>query len=90
MLTAERIEKQDYCVNDVADLLMRVQKAYKTIEYMVTELMKIEEQNCFVKEAYQAGLNGLAGIEHEHNCDIQPDKNGIYRCMCDLIPSVEN
>lgn len=89
MLTAEKIEKQNYCTNDIADLMMRFQKAYKTIEYMTTELMKIDTPDCFVKEAYQAGLNGLTGMKFEHNCDIQPDGNGVYRCSCDLIADGE-
>lgn len=89
MLNAEKIENQDYCTNDIADLMMRFQKAYKTIEFMTTELMKIDNPDCFVKEAYAAGLNGLAGMEFEHTCDIQPDSNGIYRCECDLIANGE-
>ena len=89
MLTAEKIENDDYCTNDVADLMMRYQKAYKSIEYMVTELMKIDSPDYFVKEAYQVGINALGGMTYEHDCAVEPDENGIYQCSCDLIPTAE-
>jgi hypothetical protein len=89
MLTAEQIENQDYCTNDVADLLMRVQIAQSALFYVVTEIYKTETSDSLVKSAYEFAVNGLGQIEHEHDCEIRQDDDGNYRCQCGLISSAE-
>lgn len=84
MLTVEEIEKSNFSVNDVADLMMRYQKAYKTIEFIVTELMKVDNPSAFTKSAYEAGVDGLDGMEKAHDCEVVPNDKGAYQCNCDL------
>jgi hypothetical protein len=90
MLTSEEIEGQEYSTNDVADLLMRLQTARSGLEYAATEIMKTETNDSLVMSAYEALINTLGMIDCEHDCEINPDDNGIYRCACGLIASAEN
>jgi hypothetical protein len=89
MLNAEKIENSDYSTNDVADLLLRLQTARAGIDYAITEIYKTEVHDSLILSAYEALVNTLGMIDHNHDCEIKPDSNGFYRCACGLIASAE-
>jgi hypothetical protein len=89
MLNAEKIENGNYNINDVADLLLRLQTARAGIDYAITEIYKTEVNSSLILSAYEALVNTLGMIDHNHDCEITPDSDGLYRCACGLIASAE-
>ena len=87
MLTAEQIENQDYSMNDVADLKMRLQIAEQALQYIYYTLSKNEGSESAVRTAYETAINTFAQIQEEHkesSCEITPSFEGVYSCECDL------
>ena len=92
MLTAEQIENQDYSMNDVADLKMRLQIAEQALQYIYYTISKNEGPESASRTAYETAINTFVKIQNEHKescCVVAPNFEGIYSCECDLIPAGE-
>lgn len=86
-LTPQQIEDQDYSINDVADLRMRLDIAERAL-YGISNAIQDNQQF----KAYEIAVNTIAQVngEHNHDCDgrVSLGNDNKYSCMCCLIAGV--
>ena len=88
MLTNKQIEDQDYSINDVADLKLRLEIAENSL-LAIQGALKHDQPH----KAYEFAVNDYVRITngHNHNCDgsVVLNSQGYYSCACYLIASAE-
>lgn len=88
MLTSKEIENQDYSINDVADLRMRLEIAEDSL-LSIQGALEHDQPH----KAYEFAVNDYVRITSCHNhscdCDVSIDSGGKYSCRCYLIASAE-
>lgn len=88
MITNQQIEDQDYSINDIADLKMRLEIAEDSLLAIQGALQHDQPH-----KAYEFAVNDYVRITsgHNHNCDrdVTIDSGGHYSCSCHLISSAE-
>jgi len=97
MLTAEIIENQNYCTNDVADLLMKVQIASKALAFVADAIARASEGEDYdarmLSDAHGVAITtyGRINSDHSKSCcaDVTADDKGGYNCACSLMASAE-
>jgi hypothetical protein len=88
--TVEQIENELYSQNDLADLMYRLQIATTALCFVAdTIALSGITDDPFIKEAHAVALNSWGRIQSEHECDVLPQKDGSYKCACELIASAE-
>lgn len=89
MLTNEQIENSQACINDVADLKMRLDIAIESLRSIQGALLHEQPH-----KAYEFAVNDLARItgEHNFNCDGEMllCADGNYACKCHLVATAES
>jgi hypothetical protein len=85
MLTVDQVESGEYSVNDVADLLMRVQIATKALCFVADELNRSGLTDSRVRDAHSVALNTWWRMQHDHDCNVEKLDDNTYRCECDLL-----
>ncbi len=88
MITNQQIEDQDYSINDIADLKMRLEIAESSLLAIQGALQHDQPH-----KAYEIAVNDHVRITsgHNHNCDgdLAINSTGNYTCACYLIASAE-
>lgn len=88
MITNQQIEDQDYSINDIADLKMRLEIAENSLLAIQGALQHDQPH-----KAYEIAVNDHVRIthDHNHNCngDVVLSGLGHYACACYLIASAE-